>query len=113
MIKERRESPRIKKSFPVYCTSVGKGLLGKGIGRNISREGLGIEIESSFSLGEDVKMEIYLPSGKKTFYSIELIGKVVWARKNNESRRDFCNNYFMGVRFLEIDKEINERLVSL
>jgi Tfp pilus assembly protein PilZ len=112
MRKEKRKTFRIGKSFPIFCSSVGKGLLGKGIGRNISRGGLGMEMESCFFLGEDVKMEVYLSSGKKIFYSTEVIGKVVWVKKNGESQRDFCNNYFMGVRFLEGDKEAIEMLAS-
>jgi Tfp pilus assembly protein PilZ len=112
MRKQKRKDPRREKGFPVFCRSVGKSLLYKGIGRNISRGGLGMEIESCFSRGEDVEMEIYLSSGKKTFYSAEVIGKVVWVKKNGESRRDFCNNYFMGVRFLEGDKEAIEMLAS-
>ena len=114
MIKQKRKTFRIEKSFPIFCCSVGngEGLLGKGIGRNISRGGLGMEIEACFSRGEDVEMEIYLSSGKKTFYSTEVIGKVVWVKKNDESQGDFCNNYFMGVRFLEKDKEANERIAS-
>ncbi|MEK7352710.1 MAG: PilZ domain-containing protein [Nitrospirota bacterium] len=112
MIKQKRKTFRIEKGFPVFCCSVGKGLLGKGIGRNISRGGLSMEIESCFSRGEDVKMELYLSSGKKIFYSTEVIGKVVWVKNNDESQGDFCNNYFMGVRFLEKDKEANEQLAS-
>lgn len=112
MIKQRRKNFRIEKSFPIFYCSVGKGLLGKGIGRNISRGGLGMEIESCFSRGEDVEMEVYLSSGKKIFYSTEVTGKIIWVKKNDESQGDFCNNYFMGVRFLKKDKEASERLVS-
>lgn len=112
MVKQKRKNPRVEKSFPIFCCSVDKGLLGKGIGRNISRGGLGMETESCFSRGEDVEMEVYLSSGKETFYSTEVIGNVVWVKKNNKSQGDFCNNYFMGVRFLEKDKEANERLAS-
>lgn len=112
MVKQKRKNPRREKSFPIFCCSVGKGLLGKGIGRNISRGGLGMEIEHCLSPEENVEMEVYLSSGKKTFYSTEAIGKVVWVKKNDESQGDFCNNYFVGVRFLEKDKEANERLAS-
>ena len=112
MRKEKRKTFRIGKSFPIFCSSLGKGLPGKGIGHNISRGGLAMEMESCFSIGEDVKMEVYLSSGKKIFYSTEVIGKVVWVKNNDESQGDFCNNYFMGVRFLEKDKEANEELAS-
>ncbi len=111
MSKQKRKDHRIEKSFPIFCSSVGKSLLHKGIGRNISREGLCMEIESCFFQGEDVKMEVYLSSGK-IFYSTELIGKIVWVKENDKSQRDFCNNYLMGVKFLERDKEANERLAS-
>lgn len=112
MGKQKRKDPRREKDFPVFCSSVGKSILRKGIGRNISREGLAMEIESCFSRGEDVEMEIYLSSGKKTFYSTEVTGKVIWVKKNDEFQGDFCNNYFMGVKFLEKDKEASEMLAS-
>ena len=87
--KERRQEPRTTSTVPLdIYDSKGRGVVGEGRFLNLSTEGGLMESPKPLKAKTAVRLHM-VPAGKT---ALEIIGKVVWARKK-------ASGFMYGIRF--------------
>ena len=105
---ERREHIRVSKEFKVaYSTPES---FGEDYIFNLSTGGLFIHSDSPLNEGEEVRLEIHLPDKED---AMEVLGKVMWSRAEEEVTPEGKQPPGMGVEFLDLSKEHIERIISV
>lgn len=97
MEKERRKFKRFDAYMSVKYQIPGQEILkGISLSKDLSREGLKINSQSSIKVGTPVELEINIPDDPKPVHTT---GTVVWTRQS-EGRNQ---GYDQGVRFVMMD----------
>ncbi len=105
---ERREYIRVSKEFKVaYSTPEA---FGEDYIFNLSTGGLFIHSDSPLNEGEEVRLEVHLPDKED---AMEVLGKVIWSRAEEEVTPEGKQPPGMGVEFLDLSKEHIERIISV
>ena len=105
---ERREYIRVSKEFKVaYSTPEA---FGEDYIFNLSTGGLFIHSDSPLNEGEEVHLRVHLPDKKD---AMEVLGKVIWSRAEEEVTQEGKQPPGMGVEFLGLSKEHLERIISV
>ncbi len=114
---ERRNSPRFEVCVYVVCRKtcdISNPI--EGITRNIGLDGLCMETDKPVKLGEDLKLEIHIPSNSKNvfIYAICAKGVAVWVKKlSPKSAQGLGSNKFsVGVKFKMIKKKDKDVLIK-
>jgi len=105
---ERRENIRISKEFRVsYSTPES---FGEDYIFNLSTGGLFIHSDSPLNAGEEVQLKVHLPDKED---AMEVLGKVIWSRAEEEVTPEGKQPPGMGVEFLNPSKEHIERVINV
>jgi len=105
---ERREYIRVSKKFKVaYSTPES---FGEDYIFNLSTGGLFILSDSPLNEGEEVRLEVHLPDKED---AMEVLGKVIWSRAEEEVTPEGKQPPGMGVEFLNPSKEHIERVINV
>jgi len=105
---ERRQHIRVPKRFKVaYSTAEA---FGEDYIFNLSRGGLFVQCDSPLTEGEEVRLEVHLPDKED---AMEVVGKVIWSRAEEEMTPEGKQPPGMGLEFLNLSKEHIERLINV
>jgi uncharacterized protein (TIGR02266 family) len=102
---EKRKHPRV--TIVVQVTALSNGLMQTCLSNDISPGGMFLETKEPFEVGELLRLEFSLPDISRLFV---LKAEVVRIVKEEPERKEIIIAG-MGVRFLELDREI-ERLIK-
>jgi uncharacterized protein (TIGR02266 family) len=105
---ERREHIRVPQEFKVsYSTPEA---FGEDYLFNLSTGGLFIRADSPLDEGEEVRLKVHLPDEED---AMEVLGKVIWSRAEEEMTQEGKQPPGVGVEFLDLSKEDIERIISV
>jgi len=107
-LEERREHVRVSNEFKVaYSTPEA---FGEDYIFNLSTGGLFIHSESPLTEGEEVRLEMHLPDKEEP---MEVQGKVIWSRAEEEVTPEGTQPAGMGVEFIDLSKTQIERIINV
>lgn len=114
---ERRSYQRFEVCVYVICRKT-RDLSNsiEGITRNIGLDGLCMETDKRVTPGEDLKLEIHIPSNPKNviIYAICAKGVAVWVKKLSpkSAQGSGSNKFSVGVKFKIIKKKDKDVLIK-
>ena len=104
---ERRKFPRLNFSVQVNWEKIETvKQTGEFQSKNISGGGLCLFVDNTIKLGDKIKIDIHLPSGK----IIEVKGKVVWVESIEMIGDKQDSRPEAGIEFFDISDEIREEI---
>jgi uncharacterized protein (TIGR02266 family) len=105
---ERRKYIRVLKEFKVVYST--PEAFGEDYIFNLSTGGLFVHSDSPLNEGEEVRLEVHLPDKEG---AMEVLGKVIWSRAEEEVTPEGKQPPGMGVEFQDLSKEHIERIINV
>ncbi|OQX79546.1 MAG: hypothetical protein B6D56_06850 [Candidatus Omnitrophica bacterium 4484_70.1] len=103
MVEEKRKFKRFEVSLPVEVEEKESNLLLKGEVKELSREGLKLNLPGfNPDINSEIVVKIKRPN-KKTF--VPLLGEVVWKKSTGE-------RWEMGIKIKEMDKTVKMEILE-
>ena len=106
MGRERRAFERIDSLVNIKYQGRSYKAQGNSLSRDVSKEGVGMPVNSRIPPGTTLDLNIILEKNKRE--EIIASAKVVWSRRNEEHWKP---RYSAGLKFLEISSADQDRLV--
>jgi hypothetical protein len=109
-VRERRAHLRFDKVFTVYLST--QGGLSRGIGRNISHQGLFVETRESLSLGEGVRVTFAGEDGTEMTCLCEVRYQVALAYGRKDGREGTSRGVGLRIVAYEVQEDAPLLLVA-